>query len=220
MIQQALYTISNGVYILGARDKDGLAGSTVDAVSQIAVMPNLIIVSCSNASHTKTCIEREKEFSVSVLPKDVDPFIVANFGYQSSRDVNKWDKISYDKIDCLPYIPNALAKIRARVIDKSEYGCNTLFIAEAIDAYDVREGEALSYKYYREELKEKCRQEFEKHKMTASAACVVTEKNVPQKKWVCTLCEYVYDGEVPFEELPDDWRCPLCGVGKELFELR
>ena len=40
------------------------------------------------------------------------------------------------------------------------------------------------------------------------------------KKWVCTVCEYVYDGDVPFEELPDDWACPVCGVGKDMFELR
>ncbi len=38
-----------------------------------------------------------------------------------------------------------------------------------------------------------------------------------EKKWVCTVCGYVYDGAVPFEELPDDYVCPLCGVGKEFF---
>ncbi len=41
-----------------------------------------------------------------------------------------------------------------------------------------------------------------------------------EEKWVCTVCEYVYDGDVPFEELPDDWACPVCGVGKEMFEKR
>jgi rubredoxin len=46
-------------------------------------------------------------------------------------------------------------------------------------------------------------------------------------KWVCTICGYVYDPAVgegdippgtPFEELPEDWVCPLCGAGKESFE--
>ena len=37
-------------------------------------------------------------------------------------------------------------------------------------------------------------------------------------KYVCTLCGYVYDGEIPFEELPADYVCPLCGAGKEAFE--
>lgn len=48
-------------------------------------------------------------------------------------------------------------------------------------------------------------------------------------KWECTVCGYVYDPEVgdpdsgiepgtAFEDLPDDWVCPECGVGKEDFE--
>jgi rubredoxin len=41
-----------------------------------------------------------------------------------------------------------------------------------------------------------------------------------KERWICTLCGYIYDGEIPFRELPDDWRCPLCGVGKELFVLK
>ncbi len=42
------------------------------------------------------------------------------------------------------------------------------------------------------------------------------------KKFVCTVCGYVYDpsenGNVAFEDLAEDYTCPLCGVGKEDFE--
>ncbi len=49
------------------------------------------------------------------------------------------------------------------------------------------------------------------------------------KKYVCTVCGYVYDPAVgdpsaditpgtAFEDLPDDWVCPDCGVGKDMFE--
>lgn len=40
-------------------------------------------------------------------------------------------------------------------------------------------------------------------------------------KYKCTVCGYVYDEEVEnvkFEDLGDDWVCPLCGAGKEMFE--
>ena len=40
-------------------------------------------------------------------------------------------------------------------------------------------------------------------------------------KYVCDLCGYVYDPEendgIAFEGLPDEWGCPLCGAGKEVF---
>ena len=41
------------------------------------------------------------------------------------------------------------------------------------------------------------------------------------KKFRCTICGYIYDEEVEkikFEDLPDDWTCPLCGAPKNLFE--
>lgn len=48
-------------------------------------------------------------------------------------------------------------------------------------------------------------------------------------KYICTVCNYIYDPEVgdpegdiapgtAFEDLPDDWCCPECGVEKNMFE--
>ena len=55
----------------------------------------------------------------------------------------------------------------------------------------------------------------------------VAERCIP-RRWKCTACDYVYDpakGDpetgiapgTPFEEIPDDWACPLCGLSKEAF---
>jgi rubredoxin len=49
------------------------------------------------------------------------------------------------------------------------------------------------------------------------------------KKFICTVCGYVYDpanGDpdsgiapgTPFEQIPEDWVCPVCGVSKDMFE--
>ena len=41
-------------------------------------------------------------------------------------------------------------------------------------------------------------------------------------KYICSICGYIYDEEkekVKFEELPNDWKCPLCGAPKNLFKL-
>ncbi len=50
------------------------------------------------------------------------------------------------------------------------------------------------------------------------------------QKYVCTVCHYIYDPAVgdpdnginpgtSFEDLPEDWVCPLCSVGKDMFEV-
>ena len=39
--------------------------------------------------------------------------------------------------------------------------------------------------------------------------------------WECDICGYIYDEKSEgalFEDLPEDWECPICGVGKEDFE--
>jgi rubredoxin len=54
-------------------------------------------------------------------------------------------------------------------------------------------------------------------------------KSTVMDKYICKVCSYIYDPEVgdpdsgiapgtSFEDIPEDWTCPLCGVGKEDFE--
>ena len=49
------------------------------------------------------------------------------------------------------------------------------------------------------------------------------------KKYICPICGYIYDPEVgdtatdiapgtPFEDLPDDWKCPFCAISKDRFK--
>ena len=53
--------------------------------------------------------------------------------------------------------------------------------------------------------------------------------DIDMKKYICITCGYIYDpaegdpenGVAPgtsFEDIPEDWTCPACGVGKELFQ--
>jgi len=55
------------------------------------------------------------------------------------------------------------------------------------------------------------------------------EVNAEMNKYVCSVCGYVYnpaegdpDGDIPpgtpFEKLPNDWTCPVCGASKDQFE--
>ena len=47
------------------------------------------------------------------------------------------------------------------------------------------------------------------------------------KKYVCDPCGYIYDPELgdpdsgiaPGTDIPEDWVCPICGVGKDLFSV-
>ena len=53
---------------------------------------------------------------------------------------------------------------------------------------------------------------------------------IMSQKYICSVCEYIYDSEIgdpdggiapgtAFEDIPDNWECPDCGVSKEDFEV-
>ena len=92
-------------------------------------------------------------FSLSVLPKDISPFVIANFGFFSSNVRNKWDFVEHQKFHELPVINDTLAFIYAKVIHKYELCSNTVFVAEIIDAQINRSGDNLLYQDYRGKLK-------------------------------------------------------------------
>ena len=221
-MQEALHSISNGLYIIGACNSNHYAGALVDAITQISASPPLIVLSLMNTSHTLACIKQYQEFSLSVLAKDTDPFVIANFGYQSGHNTNKWQNIDYEQNDSLPYIPNAIAKIKLKVNDIIAYPNNTLIIAEAIKHYGIIDNKPLTYKYYREQLKPLCQNIHQKHAscpVSGSLKEVSSKQNLYSKHWECTICQYIYDGKDDFISLPKDWRCPYCGVSKDMFKL-
>jgi rubredoxin len=60
--------------------------------------------------------------------------------------------------------------------------------------------------------------------------CVVSEVIVEYKSWVCLICGWIYNEEeglpedgiaagTRFADIPEDWRCPLCDVGKAEFAV-
>jgi rubredoxin len=58
---------------------------------------------------------------------------------------------------------------------------------------------------------------------------IIHQETAKMGEYICTVCGFVYNPEegdpeagiapgTPFEDIPDDWVCPVCGVGKQDFE--
>jgi rubredoxin len=67
------------------------------------------------------------------------------------------------------------------------------------------------------------------YSVSVNLTCKTIKKGVIMKKWRCTSCDYIYDPEqgdeeggigpgTSFEDLPEDWVCPVCGAAKAEFE--
>lgn len=189
--------ITQGMYVLTTKG----GGCIVDAVSQISSGENpLISVSVMKQNYTNELLKNNKKFAVSILSKDVNPEIIKTFGFNSARDINKFEKIETTQVEELNIINDSLGYMICEIVDFIENDTHTLFIGKIIEADVFKEKEAMSYTYYQEHKEELLK--------------VTTEKG--KTAWVCSICGYVYYGE----ELPEDFKCPACGVGKEFFKRK
>lgn len=189
--------ISQGVYVLTTAG----GGCVVDAVSQISAGDNpLISVAVMKKNYTNELLHKNDKFALSVMGIEANMEIVKTFGMNSMRDINKFEDMKIIDVECVPVIEESLGYMVCEIIDKIENETHTLFIGRLIEADLYEDSEAMTYGYYQEHKDELLK--------------VTTEEG--KTAWICTMCGYVYYGE----ELPDDFKCPLCGVGKDLFELK
>lgn len=190
-----LWKISQGMYVLTT---DG-GGCVVDSVSQISAGDNpLIAVSVMKKNYTNELMKKNTKFAISVLGKDVNPEIIKTFGLNSMRDINKFEKIETKEVDGARVIKNSLGYMICQIIDSIDNDTHTLFIGRLIEADLYEDKEAMTYAYYQENKNDLL-------KVTTTSG---------KTAWICTVCGFVYYGE----ELPDDYKCPICGVDKSLFK--
>lgn len=219
MDKTALYQLSYGLYVIGVKnDFCEFGGCVVDALMQISSGNTPQIgVSCMKNNNTPAMIKKYGKFTVSVLGRAVDPFVLSCFGFQSGKNSDKWAAVEHDFADGLPVLKKAVSYLVCTVSKVIEADTHILFIADVTDSFNGEKDEPLLYADYHKEYKDKALSAYKLHYPEGSNQETVPTAESGGEKWVCPVCGYVYDGEIPFEELPDDWKCPLCGVEKSRF---
>ena len=230
MDEKTLFKISYGLYVIGIKAENRFGGCVVDAVAQVSGgQAPVIILGSMNNNLTNRLIKDKGEFTISILPENVHPFVIANFGFQSAKDVDKWANVPHTVKDGLPVLDGAVAYFRCKTTEAKELATHTAFFCEVIDAWQGENpAKPLIYGDYQRVMKSAAMEAFKKHKETGKAPEIDITGEAPSAapgassaagaKYKCRICGYAYEGDIPFEDLPGDWKCPLCGVGKDFFE--
>jgi flavin reductase (DIM6/NTAB) family NADH-FMN oxidoreductase RutF/rubredoxin len=230
MDPKALHKISYGLYVVCSKKKEKINGQIANTLFQVTSQPSTIAVSINKKNLTHEYIENSRLFTVSVLSENAPLTFIGKYGFKSGRDIDKFKDVKYKlgKTKVPIVIDYSLAYIEAKVIDTIDVGTHTIFIGNVEDAEILSEEKPITYEYY--------------HKVkggyspkTAPTYSGMIDKNVKKEeikmnRYVCKVCGYVYDPEkgdpdngvkpgTKFEDLPDDWVCPVCGAGKEEFEM-
>lgn len=229
MNPKALHKIPYGVYIISSRKDDKLNGQIANAIFQVTAEPQTVAVSINKQNLTHEYIDHSKVFSASILCKNTPMPFIGTFGFKSGRTLDKFQNIHYKvgKTTAPIVLDHALAYFEAHVIDKLPVNTHTIFVGKIEDAEVMTNDPPMTYEYYHD-IKGGI---SPKTAPTYSGVVDTIPKKEEQKmdKYVCTVCGYVYDpakgdpdsgiaAGTAFEDIPDDWVCPVCGAGKDAFE--
>lgn len=198
MNKNTMFKISYGLYVLSASENGFDNGCIINTFSQVTDTPLRVSVTINKSNKTCEMIERTGKFNVSILSEDVSFDTFKHFGFQSGRDVNKFDgytdvKRSENGILYLTSCSNGF--VSGKVIQTIDVGTHLIFIAEVEDCDILSDVPSVTYDYYHKNIKPKPQEE-------------------KKGGYRCKICGYVYEGE----PLPADFICPLCKHGADDFE--
>jgi flavorubredoxin/flavin reductase (DIM6/NTAB) family NADH-FMN oxidoreductase RutF len=196
----ALFKMTYGLYVLSAKNEAKDNACIINAAMMITDNPKQMAFTVNKQNFTEKMLGEGKEFTLSVLNKDVPFEVIKRFGFQSGADNDKFAGADFIKraangtYYCDKYSSSVIA---GKVTKTLDCGTHMMFIADITEAFVLSDIPPVSYEYYGGHIKPK--------PSKASAA---------KKGWVCTVCGYVYEGET----LPPDFICPICKHGADVFK--
>ena len=209
MDKSVLNKVSYGVYIVTTWIDGKPTGCVANSMMQVTSEPATFAVSINHANYTHECIKKLGRFAINILPETIAPEIIGTFGFKSGRDFDKFASTKYSVKDMLPIIDGSCGYIACEIVDSMDTDTHTVFLGKLVNAETLNNDPPMTYEYYHRVVKGGA----PKTAPTYNEAQTSTATSSGKKKYRCTICGYVYEGD----ELPDDYVCPICGVGPELF---
>ena len=195
MDNKALYKISYGLFVVTAANGCKDNGCISNTAIQVTSDPAKITVALNKNNYTHDMIKETGVFNVSVIAENASFDLFKRFGFQSGRDVNKFDGFT----DCkrgengvMIVTAGTNAYISGKVVQTVDLGTHTMFVADVTNMEVLSDVASATYNYYQDNIKPK------------PEAVGTTEDG--QTIWRCRICGYEYVGE----ELPEDFICPIC----------
>lgn len=155
--QFVLNKCNYGLYVITSTFNGKINGQISDALMQVTSNPPKVALSIHKQELTHEYIEKSGVFAASILRMEVNLDIIKKFGFKSGREVDKFKDTKYTlgKTGSPLLIDDIVGTFESKVFKSVDVGTHTLFIGDVINANIVRDEPALTYCYYREQLKAK-----------------------------------------------------------------
>ena len=205
MDMKAFFKLSYGLYIVTTKYNELENGCVINTMTQVTAEPSQVCVTINKNNYTTELLQKSQVFNVSVLLESVSMDVIRQFGFQSGRDVNKFEVGQYetDQNGVKYLTQDCAASFTCQVRQMVDVGTHIMFIAEVVDAKVLSDEPVLTYSAYHEK----------KNGTTPKSAPSYIEATT-KIGWRCDVCGYIYEGDI----VPDDYICPICKVDATHFQ--
>lgn len=223
-----LRNISYGMFVVSSDKSGKFNGQIANTLFQVTSEPVTIAISINKQNLTHEFILDSGRFSVSILAEEATLNFIGKFGFKSGRSTDKFKDTAFKVLDGgLPVVTDyAIGFLSAKVINKFDCGTHTLFLGEMVSGELLKSGKPMTYNFYHQVKRGSTPQAaptFIKDESLFASA-----KRMQNLKYRCVICNYIYDPAIgdpdggiapgtPFEKIPDNWVCPVCGADKSQF---
>lgn len=223
------------MYIVATGNRETRNAYIANTVFQVSSEPAKLAISAHKENSTTALLLETGLFTVSVLHEQTQKSLIQDLGYKQGNK-HKFDHLAhfYSKNDIPVVVEDSIAWFECKISGKIDVGSHWVIIGDIIEAETLRSDlNPLTYDQYQKVYKATSPDNSPTH-IEPDKSSQVAENEKPSyeinpRKYKCLMCSYIYDPEkgdilseiepgTSFDELPDDWTCPVCGVGKDLFE--
>lgn len=207
MDRELYKNVTYGMYVVTTSSEEDQVGCIINTLTQITSEAPTISISLNKNNYTGKVIKERKKFAVSIISEKTPKSLITTFGFSTSENTDKFIDYDYEIIDNIPVLKeNTIGYFICEVEKIIDVNTHDVIIAKVIDSKKINEYSAMTYDYYKENLK---------GISPINAPTYIEDERTTEEEYVCSVCGYVHKGQ-----LPDDYVCPVCGVDASLFKKR
>lgn len=216
--------ISYGLYIVSTKYENKNVGCVINTLSQVTSENPIISFSVNKNNFTNESIKAAKKFAISIISEKIKEDVIFKFGYNSSKNMDKFENTDFIIESGMPVVTEGMCSyIVCDLIQTIDCGTHDIFVGRVTETKKVSNNKEMTYRYYHEVIKAvapKNAPTYIEDDNKSQNNINTNSSSIKYEKYRCIICGYIYDEatqKVKFADLPADWKCPRCGVGKENF---
>ena len=146
--------ISYGLYIVSTKYNNKNVGCVINTLSQVTSENPIISFSINKNNYTNEAIKSSKKLAISIISEETKEDIIFKFGYNSSRDIDKFENCDFIIENEMPVVTDGMCGyLICDLVQTVDCGTHDIFIGRVTNTKKLSNNKEMTYRYYHEVIK-------------------------------------------------------------------